>query len=176
MLSPRQYTHNKGFTLVELLVVVAIIAIIAIFAVPSLQTQMANQRIRSGTGQLVNAFSQARSQAILSQATVPMSSSDNKNWSLTYPNITATTPALASVKLPDKVTVTTNLTGGIVSFNPQGQAIYTPANTLLVFRICDPALPGGSGMTVTLNNFGLARYVYGPITSGAGTTGAAACP
>lgn len=50
--------HNKGFTLIELMIVVAIIGIIAMFALPSYQNAQRKARIAEGVAQLTAAQSQ----------------------------------------------------------------------------------------------------------------------
>ena len=50
--------HNKGFTLIELMIVVAIIGIIAMFAVPSYQNAQRKARITEGVAALTAAQSQ----------------------------------------------------------------------------------------------------------------------
>lgn len=50
--------HNKGFTLIELMIVVAIIGIIAMFAVPSYQNAQRKARITEAVAQLTELQSQ----------------------------------------------------------------------------------------------------------------------
>lgn len=50
--------HNKGFTLIELMIVVAIIGIIAMFAVPSYQNAQRKARITEGEAALTEMQSQ----------------------------------------------------------------------------------------------------------------------
>lgn len=50
--------HNKGFTLIELMITVAIIAIIAMFAVPSYQNAQRKARITEAVAQLTELQSQ----------------------------------------------------------------------------------------------------------------------
>lgn len=50
--------HNKGFTLIELMIVVAIIGIIAMFAVPSYQNAQRKARITEAVAQMTELQSQ----------------------------------------------------------------------------------------------------------------------
>jgi len=55
---------TAGFTLIELIIVVALAAIIMTLAVPSFQHMVANNRITSHTNELVMAINMARSEAV----------------------------------------------------------------------------------------------------------------
>lgn len=56
--------NNKGFTLTELLIVVAIIAILAVLAVPSFQDTLRAQRVEGATEALLAALNNAKAEAI----------------------------------------------------------------------------------------------------------------
>ena len=71
----------RGFTLVELLVVIAILAILAVFAAPSFNTFIAKQQVKSAAYDLAQTFQTARSSAILNRRTVDVRAS--------YPNASA---------------------------------------------------------------------------------------
>lgn len=60
----RRRGSTAGFTLIELMVVVALAAIMMTLAVPSFQNMVANNRITSHTNELVMAINMARSEAV----------------------------------------------------------------------------------------------------------------
>lgn len=70
----------RGFTLVELMVVVALVAIVASIAVPSFQAIIANSRLSSSTNDLVGVLNFARSEAIRRGRSVTVSPSVGSNW------------------------------------------------------------------------------------------------
>ena len=56
--------HSSGFTLVELMVVVAIVAILAVMAAPSYRDMIDRYRLRAATDDLVSVMSNARANAV----------------------------------------------------------------------------------------------------------------
>jgi type IV fimbrial biogenesis protein FimT len=65
MLTPQvRAARAGGFTLIELMVVVAIIAITASLAAPAFRGMVANYRVRNGAESIVNGLNQARAEAI----------------------------------------------------------------------------------------------------------------
>ncbi len=65
---------QRGFSLVELLVVAAVIALVAAFAVPRIAEYMHNYRIRSAVRSVVGDLQAARSRAIMT----------NTNWGVSF--------------------------------------------------------------------------------------------
>lgn len=80
-----------GFTLPELMAVVAIIGILAAVAVPSMSELIENQRARGATSDLFAAISRARSEALKRNAEVTISAPDSgkweSGWSIPNPNV-----------------------------------------------------------------------------------------
>lgn len=63
-LFPRSQRHQEGFTLVELMIVVALLAVVATVAVPGFQALIENNQVTSTTNRLVGALNFARSEAL----------------------------------------------------------------------------------------------------------------
>jgi len=72
--------RSRGFTLVELLTVVAIMAIGAIAALPSLGDAMRLQRVRAATTDLTSALLMARSEAIKRASQVQLTPRTGTDW------------------------------------------------------------------------------------------------
>lgn len=64
---------NKGFTLLELMVVIAIVAIMISIATPSFRAQIEASRLRADTDNIVTALQLARSEAVTRRADVTAS-------------------------------------------------------------------------------------------------------
>lgn len=64
---------HKGFTLLELMVVIAIVAILIGIAVPSFRAQIEASRLRADTDNVVTAMQLARSEAVTRRADVTAS-------------------------------------------------------------------------------------------------------
>lgn len=69
---------DKGFSLIELMVVIAIIAIVVAVAAPSYESMMAGSRLTSSSNTLVGALRLARSEAVTSKQNVFVCSSDDQ--------------------------------------------------------------------------------------------------
>ena len=73
---------TQGFTLIELMVVLALVAIIATFAVPSFQSAMARQKVNIAASDLLVSATQARSEAIKNnRQAIVQPVSDQSDWS-----------------------------------------------------------------------------------------------
>lgn len=76
MVSRSSLPHSmRGFTIVELMVVIVIVAILAVLAAPSFNSFIAKQRIRSAAYDLAQTLQTARSNAILTRRSVDVRAS-----------------------------------------------------------------------------------------------------
>lgn len=86
--APRRRS-SRGFTLIELMVVVTISVILASLAAPSMRTLIANQRVRSNATDLHLAMVKARTEAIKRNADVTLISTGGSwtaGWSILNPD------------------------------------------------------------------------------------------
>ena len=70
---PEATVHERGFTLVELLIVVAVVAVVLTLAAPSFREMIEMQRLRGPSAQLTTDIQFARSEAVSRQEVVAIS-------------------------------------------------------------------------------------------------------
>jgi type IV fimbrial biogenesis protein FimT len=96
---------QRGFGLVESMVVVAIIVILAGAAAPAMQQFVANQRLKSAASDLFTDILRARSEAIKRNADITLSPSGDWSKGWTIPSPTNGNPALQSHAALSYVTI-----------------------------------------------------------------------
>ena len=121
---------SSGFTLIELMVTIAVLAIIAGIAAPSINTQLANQRVKSTTSTLENALKESRTESVIRRQKITLTytnTSTPKVITITAPGstiIASYSYNSRSVIKPDIATPTT--------FEPSKQVA-----TALTYTVCD---------------------------------------
>ena len=130
--------NRAGFTLVELLIVMAIAAILAVIAVPSFWTFIQNQRATTQANNLVTAVNLARSEAARRGSDVQICAStdqqncDSTDWTSGW--IARDADADEVLRVWGPLPATGNLneggTAGTIVFNGRGEADGSYAFTL----------------------------------------------
>lgn len=77
---------RKGFTLIEMMVVIGIIGIIAIIAVPNFAAMQAKSRIRAGAYEVAQDLRQIRERALSMGREFAVDRVDERTYSVTSPN------------------------------------------------------------------------------------------
>ena len=115
--------HNKGFTLVVLMVGIAIVAIVSAIALPSLTAFIDSTRFSAKANDLVAALNYARSEAVKRNADVslcPSAGCGASSWSGGWQVISNGTVLQVYPSLSSGVTLTT--TSGFLVYKPSGQS------------------------------------------------------
>ena len=69
----------KGFSLIELMIVLSVVAILVSIAAPSFRTAMLNSRLSSTTSTLYSALQMARSEAVTQRTTIRVCAANDAN-------------------------------------------------------------------------------------------------
>ena len=72
--------NEKGFTLVELLIVIAIVAILAVVAVPNFRETMQRNRMVANTNEFISAIQFARAEAIRRGGQINLTPANGSDW------------------------------------------------------------------------------------------------
>lgn len=106
---------QEGFTLVEMMLVVAVLAVLGALAMPSFTTMIANQRVSSAAQELQTLLQYARAEGVYKRTQSTVTASDQK-W-----QAKVGTQVLREATLSDAVSVEAGSSGGVV-FDVTGQA------------------------------------------------------
>ena len=121
---------SSGFTLIELMVTIAVLAIIVGMAAPSINSQLANQRVKSTTATLVNALKEAKNESLIRRQEVEASYNNTSNTIKLKVNASGSTKdEINSYQYDAKSTI--NSIKNKVDFKPNKTA------DLVTFTICD---------------------------------------
>lgn len=126
--------HHSGFTLVELLIVVALIGVVAAVAVPNFRQMVESNRVSAGTNSIVSALNYARSEALRHGRLVVVDARVAGDW----------TQGLEVTRGTEQLRVTEPLDGGVTITGEltefRGNGLARAATT---FVVCgDNTLPG----------------------------------
>lgn len=123
--------NSRGFTLIELMVVMALVAVLAALATPEFKRAMAVQQLSGAASDLAAAAMQARSEAIKRNRRTLVQPTSGTDWSQGWRvyldlNVNASydsgsdTLVLTSLPLPGEVAVNGLTNINVIGFDPSG--------------------------------------------------------
>ena len=124
---------ERGFTLIELMIVIVLLAVLTILAGPSFRSFIVEQRARATLVDLRIALMTARSEALKRNRSVlvtPAAGGWNEGWRIANPDTAL--PDLLEHTQSGRSDVAITLTGGSVGFAPSGRAAAPVLFTVVV--------------------------------------------
>jgi type IV fimbrial biogenesis protein FimT len=130
------HTH-RGFSLIELLIVVVILGVVAAIAAPNFQGTIENNRVNSAAEGMRDAIAVARTEAIRRGTSVWLEpdctpASWSCGWKLMQNGASGTPEQIRTGDTPSAVDIALDGTATRITFNPNGT--FAPNNTFFVFR------------------------------------------
>jgi prepilin-type N-terminal cleavage/methylation domain-containing protein len=134
-----------GFTLIEMMVVVALVAILAALAAPSFSTQIANQRVTSVAQELQSLLQLARSEAVY-RRTESSVTGMGQTWSAK-----AGSQLLREAQMPAAVTVSpgSDSSDGVKFATTGAATLISGANTQYTLAVTAPKASRMQCLSVT---------------------------
>ncbi|HVE50172.1 MAG TPA: GspH/FimT family protein [Casimicrobiaceae bacterium] len=150
---------SRGFTLVEMAVVMVVVALLAAVATPSLVEVLVNQRLRAAGSDLVSSLYLARSEAIKRNANVTVQPATGAGWVEGWV-VLADDGAQLDRKTPAGNRVAVTRAPGTIVFTPSGR--IDPLGRARVEFSDAAGHPGISSRCVTVETTGLPRLEARP--------------
>lgn len=162
----RQKHSQKGFTVIELMIVLTVAAVLLAVGLPSFETMIKRNRISTEVNRVVGNLNYARSEAVAQGQTITLAtkSATNNDWSQGWQIFVDSTPAAGGSAFdaandtllkdidgsPGSLTVNSNAQGSpYISFRSNG--MLNEGGASVIIAVCDEdGTEQGSSITVNL--------------------------
>jgi type IV fimbrial biogenesis protein FimT len=163
-------TSSAGFTIIELMVVVAVMSILSAIALPSYNAWMKSIQIRNAAESMLNGLQKARAEAVARNARVKFTLGAASTWTVSCVTVTATCPSpiesRAAAEGSKDVTVTAVATDNsavtTATYNNLGLLIDAKPLSKVTFSLTG----GGKNMQVSIGAGGNAKMCDPTLASG----------
>ncbi len=154
--------RDLGFTLIEMMVVVAIVAILAAISAPSMDGFIQRNSISSQTNELISLLQYARSEAVTRKANVQVCASTNISSPTPTCSANPTNMSTGIIVLSNGVVIQSvtdirnglNIAGSTITFQPDG----SKAGGNVSYAVTKTGYSGnGNTATVCINSLGQSR-------------------
>ncbi|WP_148864788.1 GspH/FimT family pseudopilin [Marinobacter fonticola] len=155
MLSNRT-PKNGGFTLIELMIVIALVAIVATMALPSFTQVLASNRVSSTTNSVIGILNFARGEAVKRARTVNVRPADGADWDSgvllwvdadSDSTFDAAEEVRRSEPMPGNIGMAAS--GSLLAMGFRGNGYLASGSTTeFILRICSPDTTQGSAVSV----------------------------
>jgi len=143
---------QSGFTIIELMMVIAIAGVMAAFAGPSFTTMINNNRITTQTNQFILAVQIARSEAVKRGRPISITATDGSNWAQGWQVLDENDAVIQNFDaVPSGLTVVSADSKTSFTFSGSGEV-----NTSDTLKVCKTGL---DGRNILITSTGRTRLV-----------------
>ena len=115
--------HGRGFTLIELMVVLLIAAIVLAAGVPAMQDIASEQQLVSAGNQFFHSVNLTRSQALRHGQRAEMAPTDGRDWQTGWQVRVGQRVLMRQAALPKRIAVAYTQGGEVLGYHPGGQPV-----------------------------------------------------
>jgi len=134
--------RSGGFTIIELMIVLAVLAIIALVAVPNFREVIENNRVTTETNRLITAINFARSEAVRIGDDVSLTANDGdfaQGWCV---HLGGNCAGADTLRQFDGGDVAYDATANQITFNPRGEQDDPNLEIEIEPNDCEAGAPG----------------------------------
>lgn len=137
---------NRGFTLIELMIVVALVAIVATLAAPSFTKMLSRKRVEGVTAELATDFQYAKSEAVARNTEVRVTFVDNRCYVIHEASLVVSTCVTSGTGLLKTMQLDA---GSTASLSPNNSLTYVGFEPVRGVATNDSSPAGDASINIT---------------------------